>query len=350
MYQVGRCRDRLGAAKIIGMLDTGQDPLDACVIALYRASREQKTEVFQDFALDCVGEIVPFDFAVWSRAALENGEVRLYSAHQLRMPEGAMQRQRGMGDRDVLGAMAFAALGKTVIASPARSVTNDPVVIEELIEAFDLGHFLTTCLVDPFTSLVSSVTLMRREAAPAFTEEERRLKERITPHLVEAHTANRLLRLLQWSGGPEPYPYAVAICDPEGLLEFGSHEFVETMRREWPGWTGPRLPAALSLADETPTRRVLAQITVRCEPAGRSRWVRVRPREPVDTLSGREVEVARLSALGGSNKEIGRALELSPFTIRNHLDSVYRKLGLSKRSELGTLLAELDDGGVESGS
>ncbi|HEY3947480.1 helix-turn-helix transcriptional regulator [Phenylobacterium sp.] len=319
------------------------DALDACVIALYRASREQPAETFQDYALDLVGELAPFDFAVWSRAALEDGTVRLYSAFELRMPPGATAAQLEMADRDVLGALAFANLGRTVNASHAASLTDDPVVIERLLKRFDLGHFLTTCLVDPFTALVSSITLMRREAAPAFTEQERATKERLTPHLVEAYTAARLLRLLQWRGGEAPYPNAVALCNAEGLLEFVSQQFAELIRREWPDWRGPRLPASLRLSSEEPVRRQLSAIALRAEPVAGAIAVRVRPRLPVDDLSAREAEIARLSALGRSNKEIGQDLALSPFTVRNHLDSVYRKLGVSKRSELGAILPELED-------
>ena len=322
---------------------TSSDALDACVIALYRASREVPAEAFQDRALEQAGELVPFDFAVWSRAALEGGAVRLYAPHALHLPPGAMEAQIRLGDRDVLGAAAFAALGRTVNASPARDFTDDPVVIEELLDAFDLGHFLTTCLIDPFTSLISSITLVRRRAAPPFTEGERLAKERLTPHLVEALTANRLLWLLDWKGGGAPIAYAGAVCDPSGLLEFASHEFVDVMRREWPGWTGPRLPASLILAIGAARRLVLGEITVRVEPGPSSISLRVRARHPVDSLSVREAEIALLSAQGRSNKEIGQRLSLSPFTVRNHLENVYRKLGVAKRSELGVLLSELGE-------
>ncbi|MGZ3375613.1 MAG: response regulator transcription factor [Phenylobacterium sp.] len=323
------------------MSEEGSEALDACVIALYRASREQGADAFEDAALDRLGELVPFDYAVWSRAGVEDGAVRLYSAHQLRMPPGAMEAQAAMGERDVLGAAAFAALGKTNNASPAADHTNDPVVVRDLLEAFDLRHFLTTCLVDPFTALITSVTLIRGAASRGFTEAERQAKERVTPHLVEALTANRLLRLLDWRGGAEPYPYAVAICDDQGLIEFASRQFVELVRAEWPSWTGPRLPAQLRFSAKAPTRQVLSAVTVRGEPStGRAVSVRIRPRQPVDDLSAREAEIARHSGLGRSNKEIAQELALSPFTVRNHLDSVYRKLGVSKRSELGALMSE----------
>ncbi|QEC50894.1 response regulator transcription factor [Baekduia soli] len=49
-------------------------------------------------------------------------------------------------------------------------------------------------------------------------------------------------------------------------------------------------------------------------------------------LSPRELEVLRLTAGGGSAPAIGRALHLSPETIKTHLKNVYEKLGVSDRA------------------
>jgi two-component system, NarL family, nitrate/nitrite response regulator NarL len=48
-------------------------------------------------------------------------------------------------------------------------------------------------------------------------------------------------------------------------------------------------------------------------------------------LTTRELEVLRLMATGQSNKEIARALGLSPDTIKDHLENLYRKLEASDR-------------------
>jgi two-component system, NarL family, nitrate/nitrite response regulator NarL len=48
-------------------------------------------------------------------------------------------------------------------------------------------------------------------------------------------------------------------------------------------------------------------------------------------LTARELEVLRLMATGQSNKEIARALGLSPDTIKDHLENLYRKLEASDR-------------------
>jgi putative nucleotidyltransferase with HDIG domain len=64
--------------------------------------------------------------------------------------------------------------------------------------------------------------------------------------------------------------------------------------------------------------------------AGHARAARARTWP--DGLSEREVEILRLVARGLSNKEIGRALHISPVTAKNHVAHVYEKTGMATRS------------------
>jgi DNA-binding NarL/FixJ family response regulator len=51
------------------------------------------------------------------------------------------------------------------------------------------------------------------------------------------------------------------------------------------------------------------------------------------SLTDREVEVLRLASDGLSNAKVARALHISAGTVRNHLSSAYRKLGVHSRHE-----------------
>lgn len=64
---------------------------------------------------------------------------------------------------------------------------------------------------------------------------------------------------------------------------------------------------------------------------------RARRRTPgtMDDLTAQELEVARLVAEGATNREAAETLFVSPRTIETHLNSVYRKLGVRSRVELG---------------
>jgi DNA-binding NarL/FixJ family response regulator len=57
------------------------------------------------------------------------------------------------------------------------------------------------------------------------------------------------------------------------------------------------------------------------------------PGEPLPELSARETEVLTLLAEGMTNQEIGRALFISPITVRNHLSSIFAKLQVTNRQQ-----------------
>ena len=59
-------------------------------------------------------------------------------------------------------------------------------------------------------------------------------------------------------------------------------------------------------------------------------------RRPLDgtvvrSLSRREGQIAELLATGASNKEIGERLHISERTVKNHLASIFEKIGVSSR-------------------
>ena len=53
----------------------------------------------------------------------------------------------------------------------------------------------------------------------------------------------------------------------------------------------------------------------------------------IEPLSGRELEVLHLMALGRTNKEIARQLIVAPGTVKAHTSSIYRKLDVANRTE-----------------
>lgn len=57
------------------------------------------------------------------------------------------------------------------------------------------------------------------------------------------------------------------------------------------------------------------------------------PSKNIGQLSGRELEVLKLTAEGMSNKEIADALSLTTRTVKAHLGSIFMKLGVTSRTE-----------------
>jgi DNA-binding CsgD family transcriptional regulator len=57
------------------------------------------------------------------------------------------------------------------------------------------------------------------------------------------------------------------------------------------------------------------------------------PLRPYDALSSRELQVLEMVSLGLRNAEIADRLGISVHAIKFHLAAVYRKLGVSNRTE-----------------
>jgi transcriptional regulator EpsA len=61
--------------------------------------------------------------------------------------------------------------------------------------------------------------------------------------------------------------------------------------------------------------------------------------DPTDqTLSGREFEILEWIAMGKTNPEIGSILGISLFTVKNHVQRIFRKLNVSNRAQAVTKL------------
>lgn len=61
----------------------------------------------------------------------------------------------------------------------------------------------------------------------------------------------------------------------------------------------------------------------------------------LEALTPREVEVARLAAIGFRSRDIGAQLGISPGTVKLHLHSIYSKLDITSRVELANLSQRL---------
>jgi len=116
----------------------------------------------------------------------------------------------------------------------------------------------------------------------------------------------------------DPYIFALLRAGAHGyiLKSAPAEELVRAVRAVAAGQT--------ALSPEV-ARKVVQQVAA---PAGRA--------DQPEPLTDREIEVLRLTARGGTNKEIGRALGISARTVQGHLANIYGKLGVYSRTEAVT--------------
>jgi len=64
-------------------------------------------------------------------------------------------------------------------------------------------------------------------------------------------------------------------------------------------------------------------------------------KESVESLTPRELEVARMVRQGGNNKIIARKLDISERTVKAHLSSIFRKLNIDSRLHLAVFFKDM---------
>jgi DNA-binding CsgD family transcriptional regulator len=134
-------------------------------------------------------------------------------------------------------------------------------------------------------------------------------------------TLRQAVDLLHESG--DRYELARALADLANLY----HGLGETRRGRVIG------RQAWTIADQCcalPLRKLMAADSGRFEPE---------PQSPTALLTDAEQRVADLVALGHTNREIARLLCVTVSTVEQHLTRIYRKIGVSGRANLATMLS-----------
>jgi DNA-binding CsgD family transcriptional regulator len=167
-------------------------------------------------------------------------------------------------------------------------------------DSLQLGHQLGIAWADTCDALIAMLQKDYERAAPLLRKGAEALEA--IPWLLDA---SRVRRKLAW------------VLAKLGDLEGATRE----LRRAHDAFLRMRAEVELTL-----TRDVIRELGLR--PPAKA------PLAGVGTLTGREVDVARLVASRKSNKEIAAALGISPRTVSTHLSSIFLKLEVASRGEL----------------
>ena len=210
-----------------------------------------------------------------------------------------------------------------------------------------------------------AAAFLRTDDAPSFTQRDVDLLAALSAPLA-AGLRRALLTPVAEAPGVDHGP-GVVVFDPDGRLESYSpaaerwiSELVEDPSPGSPGESRivlalaararaiPRGTDPVRLAARTRARTragdwvLLYATPLSGEPAGRIAVI-VQPATPQEVaplvamaygLSPRETELTMLCIRGLSTKEIAETMFVSPYTVQDHLKSIFRKTGVNSRGEL----------------
>lgn len=310
------------------------EPYSKVLLRLYATGRTSSVESFQRQAMELIDEVLPFDGGWWGRATQQGQAHKVHSSYLYHLPADVPQILNATDPQNIVARRTRGAPDRTHWFGPDD--LNTQASTAALTQHMGIQQALCITHVEPHTGLASFISLTRRETAPVFSGHEQRLLELLAPHLAAALDLCCVTHMSRLHRGDNS---AILTTDSLGWLLVAEPAVAALLRREWPEWSGPRLPLRLveQIAGRKPTF-LGEQLRADISWIGEHVLVTLRPREARDVLTPKECEVAEAFSAGRSYKEVAQLLRLSPATVRHHLRAAYFKLGVSDKAALARML------------
>ncbi len=319
---------------------------------IYRASRKMPMHIFQAWVMPHLQQLIHFDSACWGRSTSSPGTdeaptIRGY--YLFNLPDTFVKDWEDTKEADHIACGASQTPYITFISGVNEPDLPAPLI--SLLERYQISQVICCVVEDPIIALNESgvlgesklmdfLSLYRSKDEDPFDSEERMLLQCILPHISEAvnQCAKHLLESQRIEHLAEDHK-TMAITDSRGILYEMEDAFKGLLGREYPDWEGLAIDERLLPSyDKTTKITVGEHISITSERVGELILIRLRQKSPIDDLSSREQLVACMFAEGKTYKDIANDLCRSPSTIRNHIQSIYLKLGVKNKAELAQIL------------
>lgn len=302
---------------------------------LYRLAKETSPPQFQEKALELVKAVVPFDASAWATGVLTNGEVVPHTVHLDGFTDSFLQTWQAYKHQDHLIQKVMTNPGVAFNVC-VRDEFSGTEILEKHCKPNRMEQILCASEVDTLTDLYNVIGIYRSSPDARFSEEERVLLQLLTPHLCETWKSIRIDSFKQPSGSDKELA-GFAIADHHGILHVTDHRFAPMLSLEYPVWNGARLPEEILRVSASCSTYRGTQIVVTCKPSDDLILLVARRKSALDSLSQREMQIARFFTEGMSHKEIASVLTISPATVRTHISTIYLKAQVSSKIELASL-------------
>lgn len=329
---------RTDFAETLARPDTANRKLSVFLLDLYAAAVREEVGGFERSFFVSLEDLIPFDAAWTGVAAQEDNRPVNHSSFTYRLPETFFRTWLRIVDHDPLADLSRMVFGEATVVDVEDGQTNPTFCA--WARTFGLRYLLRVCALDNRFGMIGFLSIYRRDADAPFTAAEVETMETLIPHLAAAMRINRTTRLLL-RGKEGANTVRRAICDVYGALHRSDKEFADGIKVEWPDWDGTFLPDSLCRHLEAKPDQPFwgSKLCVKFSPVAGLFVLELHARSPLDRLGARELETIQHFANGASYKEVARRMNLAPATVRHHLRSAYRKLGVHDKAQISRLIA-----------
>lgn len=317
------------------------DKINSLLLSLYAATAEVDPADFTQTAMTLLQNVVAFDSSGYSALDTRSSDVLVLGSDTFRETPNLMREWQKVNAADPVTAQG--------LAQPGRATTfHAPILIRSLKDASLIDYLdanrhhqngIAVILPGKSHGCWEAAGFYRADREKQFSHEDIRMVELLAPHFLQAARLNRKSADLTGTDVETDY----AIVNKYGQIKFASDAFDILVRREWPQWRGNRLPAALmdALRSDKAMRYNGALIEGTSRFSGDMLIVHLQAVSALATLTPREAVVAKLFGAGMPTKEIAQQMHISPNTVRNFVQRVYKKLDVNDKAALAVMLATL---------
>ncbi|TXH82468.1 MAG: LuxR family transcriptional regulator [Rhizobium sp.] len=316
--------------------------LSLFLLDLYAAAVREDVGGFERCFFSLLQDLVPCDSGWTGVAAPEENRPVNHCSFVYRLPENFFRQWLHVTDKDPLADLSRLVFGQAMVID-----SNDKTIDTEFrhwAQRFRLRHLLRVCALDSRFGLIGFLSIYRQNGGHPFSDHEITTVETLIPHLAATMRINRTMQLFRL-GQDAVNATRRAICDAYGMIHRADEGFIEALQAEWPSWTGGVLPSPLSRQIRSqPDLPFLGQLH-RIDISGIAGLfiLELRRRSLADRLASRELETIQHFANGVSYKEVARRMNISPATVRHHLRSAYKKLGVHDKTQMSHLISGMGD-------
>ncbi len=294
---------------------------------------------FRKNVLFSLSRYIGFDGAIWGEAHITD-RMTLHEPEVVGLPSDDLSDVQAAAYSDPHMQLVFQQPGSPVAYSVDE---NSPKALIDYTSQNDVKHIMSTAQFDPEIGLASGLVLTRRPENHAFNKIEEAYMFALFPHLIRCWAENQIC-FARSEIDKDHRNKVFAVVSRLGHISGAEKGFFSKLRLEWPNHQGPELPDEIK---SLVSRRSLAshtggKIVVKCHPTKDLSLLVVRSRVKADSLTKKQLTVARLCVDGLTYREIAKHLSIAPSTARNHIAAIHERLAVNRNSEIAGLLAEME--------
>lgn len=316
------------------------------VASLYRMSRNLHPGDFKNWTITQLQRLIHVDSAWWGRAIFPDcsDKPEIHGNSLFHLPDDYVEKWKKIASSDTIAASLYHDPSEPFMSGVASDVMSAPLC--DFLWHHGIDHVLCAMKIDTDllldakgnmgeSLLVDFLSLYRGKDGREFARRDKECLRLVMPHIVLSLNHCLEFSVLANHNGQTGNVVEVAMFDDGFMLNTPAPGFIHLVQQDYPDWDGCVLPDEIQ-------RRIAAKdvswkgchFTLKIEPIDSYWCLRAYPSSLFSDLTEREAQIAELFAQGKTYMEIAGHINRAPATVRNHLQSIYLKLGIRNKVEL----------------